>query len=66
MLHEKGAIILLTTELKKTHIINDKTENLFRKSESWITELDLSYYPTKEDLENATGVDTSKFAERVI
>ena len=27
--------------------------------------LDLSYYPTKADLRNATGVDTSKFAEKV-
>ena len=27
--------------------------------------LDLSNYPTKADLRNATGVDTSKFAEKV-
>ena len=27
-------------------------------------ELDLSNYATKEDLKNATGVDTSKFAEK--
>ena len=27
--------------------------------------LDLSNYPTKVDLRNATGVDTSKFAEKV-
>ena len=26
-------------------------------------ELDLSYYATKADLKNATGVDTSKFAK---
>ena len=28
-------------------------------------ELDLSNYATKADLKNATGVDTSKFAEKV-
>ena len=28
-------------------------------------ELDLSNYPTKADLKNATGVDTSKFAKKV-
>ena len=28
--------------------------------------LDLSNYPTKADLRNATGVDTLKFAERLI
>ena len=28
-------------------------------------ELDLSNYPTKVDLKNATGVDTSKFAKKV-
>ena len=27
-------------------------------------ELDLSNYPTKADLKNATGVDTSKFAKK--
>ena len=29
-------------------------------------ELDLSYYPTKADLKNATDVDTSKFVTRMI
>ena len=33
-----------------------------RKSEIWI---DSSYYATKSDLENAAGVDTSKFAKKV-
>ena len=28
-------------------------------------ELDLSNYATKADLKNATGIDTSKFAEKV-
>ena len=28
-------------------------------------ELDLSNYVTKADLENATGVDTSKYAKKV-
>ena len=64
MLHEKVTIILLTTRLIKKHIINDKTENLCRKSEGWIIELDLSYYPKKADLENATGADTSKLTEK--
>ena len=29
-------------------------------------ELDLSNYATKTDLENATGVDTSSFAKKLI
>ena len=29
------------------------------------TELDLSSYATKADCENATGIDTLKFAEKV-
>ena len=29
-------------------------------------ELDLSNYATKADLKNATGVDTSKFAKKLI
>ena len=28
-------------------------------------EVDLSHYPTKADLKNKTGVDTSKFAKKI-
>ena len=43
--------------------------NIFLNRDLWggnaKIKLDLSNYPTKADLRNATGVDTSKFAEKV-
>ena len=36
-----------------------------RKSESFRSELDLSSYATKADFKKGTGVDTSKFAEKI-
>ena len=39
-------------------------QNRNLRKEDWKVELDLSNYATKTDLNNATGVDTSDFAER--
>ena len=58
MLNGKATIVLLTVGLIKKENIN---EYIFSRTEI----LDLSNYPIKADLTNATGVDTSKYAKKV-
>ena len=50
---------------KKRHGVSEWTFSRTNSLEGRVKfELDLSYYATKSDLENAAGVDTSKFAKK--
>ena len=64
MLIEKATTILLTVELmRKTQNKSVKTEIVRSKCENWIRFVKLC---KKADLKNATGVDTSDSARKMI
>ena len=67
MLNGKATIVLLTVGLIKKNII--KISEYFPGPKSSgrrvKVELDLSNYAAKADLKNSTGIDTSKFGEKI-